>query len=75
MNESILGTCGELMAAVRLLVQKSSDLQNEIVAAGKGGSSPKDFYKRNHRWTEGLISGAKSVAVACQALMYVFFIL
>ncbi|XP_076029660.1 huntingtin interacting protein 1 isoform X3 [Oratosquilla oratoria] len=68
-NEGILGTCGELMAAVRLLVQRASQVQEEIVAAGKGGASPKEFYKRNHRWTEGLISGAKAVAIACQALM------
>lgn len=60
------------MAAVRQLVVRASDLQREIVAAGKGGASPREFYKRNHRWTEGLLSGAKAVAIACQALMYVF---
>lgn len=70
-NESILGTCSDLMAAVRQLVVRASDLQREIVAAGKGGASPREFYKRNHRWTEGLLSGAKAVAIACQALMYV----
>lgn len=59
------------MAAVRLLVQRAAELQKEIVAAGKGGASPREFYKRNHRWTEGLLSGAKTVAIACQALMYV----
>lgn len=59
------------MAAVRQLVVRASDLQREIVAAGKGGASPREFYKRNHRWTEGLLSGAKAVAIACQALMYV----
>lgn len=68
-NESILGTCSDLMAAVRLLVQRAAELQKEIVAAGKGGASPREFYKRNHRWTEGLLSGAKTVAIACQALM------
>ncbi|XP_064102440.1 huntingtin-interacting protein 1-related protein-like isoform X1 [Macrobrachium nipponense] len=68
-SESILGTCSDLMAAVRQLVQRASDLQAEIVAAGKGGACPHEFYKRNHRWTEGLISGAKTVALACQTLM------
>ncbi|XP_053641344.1 huntingtin-interacting protein 1-related protein isoform X2 [Cherax quadricarinatus] len=68
-NESILGTCSDLMAAVRLLVQRAAELQKEIVDAGKGGASPREFYKRNHRWTEGLLSGAKTVAIACQALM------
>lgn len=68
-NESILGTCSDLMAAVRQLVQQGAQLQQEIVASGKGGASPKEFYKRNHRWSEGLLSGAKAVAIACQALM------
>ena len=69
MNEKILSSCGDLMAEVRKLVQRASELQQEIVASGKGGSSPKEFYKRNHRWTEGLISGAKTVAIACQSLV------
>nr|XP_045605659.1 huntingtin-interacting protein 1-related protein-like isoform X1 [Procambarus clarkii] len=68
-NESILGSCSDLMAAVRLLVQRAAELQKEIVDSGKGGASPREFYKRNHRWTEGLLSGAKTVAIACQALM------
>ncbi|KAB7503489.1 Huntington interacting protein related 1 [Armadillidium nasatum] len=68
-NEGILATCSELMTAVRILVQRASELQSEIVAAGKGGASPREFYKRNHRWTEGLISGAKTVAIACRALV------
>lgn len=69
MNEGILATCGELMSAVRLLVQRASELQAEVVAVGKQSASPREFYKRNHRWTEGLISGAKAVAIACQALV------
>lgn len=68
-NESILGTCSDLMAAVRQLVQRAAQLQQEIVDSGRGGASPKEFYKRNHRWSEGLLSGAKAVAIACQALM------
>ncbi|XP_050731133.1 huntingtin-interacting protein 1-related protein-like isoform X4 [Eriocheir sinensis] len=68
-NESILGTCSDLMAAVRQLVQRAAQLQQEIVDSGRGGASPKEFYKRNHRWSEGLLSGAKTVAIACQALM------
>ncbi|KAK8402517.1 hypothetical protein O3P69_000738 [Scylla paramamosain] len=68
-NESILGTCSDLMAAVRQLVRRGAELQKEIVDSGRGGASPKEFYKRNHRWSEGLLSGAKAVAIACQALM------
>ena len=61
----------ELFSAVQVLVLRAAELQAEVVARGKGGASPKDFYKRNHRWTQGLISGAKAVALACQALMWV----
>ncbi|KAK4299074.1 hypothetical protein Pmani_028625 [Petrolisthes manimaculis] len=68
-NESLLGTCGDLMEAVRQLVLRAGELQQEVVTAGKSGASPREFYKRNHRWTEGLLSGAKMVALACQALM------
>ncbi|KAF2366237.1 I/LWEQ domain [Trinorchestia longiramus] len=68
-NESMLGVCMELLSAVQVLVVRAAQLQQEVVQKGRGGASPKDFYKRNHRWTQGLISGAKSVAIACQALM------
>lgn len=69
MNESLLGTCMKLLSAVQVLVVRAAELQAEVVQRGRGGASPKDFYKRNHRWTQGLISGAKAVAIACQALM------
>lgn len=68
-NEKILDSCTNLMAAVRLLIQKSRLLQNEIIAQGKGSSSTKEFYKRNHQWTEGLISAAKAVAVGAKFLL------
>jgi hypothetical protein len=42
------------MNAVRELVIKSKEVQEEIVANGKGMAlSPVEFYKRNHLWTEG----------------------
>ncbi|XP_063225058.1 huntingtin-interacting protein 1 isoform X2 [Bacillus rossius redtenbacheri] len=68
-NEKILDSCTTLMQAIRALVQKSRLLQAEIVAQGKGTASAKEFYKRNHQWTEGLISAAKSVAVGAQLLL------
>ncbi|BEI82406.1 hypothetical protein CcaverHIS002_0302740 [Cutaneotrichosporon cavernicola] len=43
--------------------------QEEIVREGKGTSSTTQFYKRNHRWTEGLISAAKAVAYATGLLI------
>ena len=35
-NEKILDACTNLMQAIRILVQKSKLVQNEIVAVGKG---------------------------------------
>ncbi|KAK5974399.1 Huntingtin interacting protein 1 [Trichostrongylus colubriformis] len=68
-NEAILGCCQQLMSAIMALVISSRELQMEIVAAGKGGASPHEFYKRNHQWTEGLLSAAKAVGVAARVLV------
>ncbi|XP_055383764.1 huntingtin-interacting protein 1 isoform X2 [Condylostylus longicornis] len=68
-NEKILDACTHLMKCIRMLVQKSRLLQGEIVAVGKGTASAKEFYKRNHQWTEGLISAAKSVAQGANLLV------
>lgn len=68
-NEKILDACTNLMRAIQILVQKSRLVQAEIVALGKGTASAKEFYKRNHQWTEGLISAAKSVAQGANFLV------
>uniref|UniRef100_A0A9J2P354 I/LWEQ domain-containing protein n=1 Tax=Ascaris lumbricoides TaxID=6252 RepID=A0A9J2P354_ASCLU len=68
-NEKILDSCNALMSAIIVLVSKSRAMQEEIVAAGRGTASPKEFYKRNHQWTEGLISAAKAVGVAATVLV------
>lgn len=68
-NEKILDSCTGLMQAIRILVQKSRVLQAEIVAQGKGSASVKEFYKRNHQWTEGLISAAKAVGMGANYLL------
>ncbi|XP_061460646.1 huntingtin-interacting protein 1 isoform X2 [Rhineura floridana] len=60
-NERILASCTGLMQAIQVLVEASKDLQREIVESGRGAASPKEFYARNSRWTEGLISAAKAV--------------
>ncbi|KAH8918086.1 ANTH-domain-containing protein [Atractiella rhizophila] len=39
------------------------------VASGRGSGSTQAFYKRNNRWTEGLISAAKAVAWATTNLI------
>lgn len=57
------------MSRIQILVQKSRKVQAEIIALGKGTASAKEFYKRNHQWTEGLISAAKSVAEGAKFLV------
>ncbi|XP_065226702.1 huntingtin-interacting protein 1 isoform X2 [Planococcus citri] len=70
-NGKILDSCTTLMKAIRILVQKSRILQAEIVAAGNPNNrlSAKEFYKRNHQWTEGLISAAKAVGMGAKYLL------
>ncbi|KAL4223742.1 histidine permease [Mactra antiquata] len=68
-NERILDACTDLMKCIKILVEKSRDLQQEIVAQGRGTSSAKEFYKKNHRWTEGFISAAKAVGWGATTLM------
>ncbi|XP_063972135.1 huntingtin-interacting protein 1 isoform X1 [Diachasmimorpha longicaudata] len=68
-NEKILDSCTELMSCIRKLVKKSRLLQTEIVAQGKGTASAKEFYKRNHQWSEGLISAAKAIGMGAKFLL------
>ncbi|KAK9876919.1 hypothetical protein WA026_015954 [Henosepilachna vigintioctopunctata] len=68
-NSKILDSCTTLMQAVRVLVQKSRLLQGEIVSQGRGTATAKEFYKRNHQWTDGFLSAAKAVATAAKFLL------
>jgi huntingtin interacting protein 1 len=68
-NSKLLDSCTNLMEAIRILVKKARLLQAEIVAQGKGTASAKEFYKRNHQWTDGFISAAKAVAAAAKFLL------
>lgn len=68
-NEKILDSCNALMAAIVVLVAKGRAMQDEIVSLGRGTASPTEFYKRNHQWTEGLLSAAKAVGVAATVLV------
>ncbi|XP_039674576.1 huntingtin-interacting protein 1 isoform X2 [Perca fluviatilis] len=60
-NERILASCTELMRAIKQLVLSSKNLQKDIVESGRGAASMKEFYAKNSRWTEGLISASKAV--------------
>lgn len=60
-NEKILSACNQLMLAIRVLIEKSRIVQSEIVTSGGVSAQGGQFYKKHHRWTEGLISAAKAV--------------
>ncbi|MGH0157843.1 UNVERIFIED_CONTAM: hypothetical protein FKN15_036156 [Acipenser sinensis] len=57
----ILASCTDLMQAIKVLILSSKDLQRDIVESGRGAASTKEFYAKNSRWTEGLISASKAV--------------
>ena len=58
-----------IMRAIGGLIRASTESQEEIVARGRGTSSAHQFYKKNNRWTEGLISAARAVAFASTMLI------
>lgn len=68
-HDSILSAAMAITNAIARLIRAATESQQEIVAQGKGSSSVQQFYKRHNRWTEGLISAAKSVAFATNLLI------
>lgn len=68
-SPEILDLCKELMGLIRLLILDATNLQNTVSLSGKlSGISPAEFYHKNSRWTDGLISAAKAVGWAAQFL-------
>ncbi|KAJ2914288.1 hypothetical protein MD484_g6133, partial [Candolleomyces efflorescens] len=68
-HDSILQASLAITNAIGRLIKAATESQQEIVAQGRGSSSTQQFYKRNNRWTEGLISAAKAVAFATNLLI------
>lgn len=68
-HESILDAALALTNAIGELIKAATATQQEIVQAGRGTSSKSTFYKKNNRWTEGLISAAKAVASSTNILI------
>lgn len=68
-HDAILEAALAITSAIGRLIQAATDSQQEIVAEGKGSASIQQFYKKNNRWTEGLISAAKAVAFATTLLI------
>ncbi|KAJ5040430.1 uncharacterized protein L3040_006086 [Drepanopeziza brunnea f. sp. 'multigermtubi'] len=68
-HDSILDAAIQVTNAIARLIKAATVTQQEIVQAGKGTSSKSSFYKKNNRWTEGLISAAKAVATSTNTLI------
>ncbi|KAB5559852.1 ANTH domain-containing protein [Coniochaeta sp. 2T2.1] len=68
-HQSILDAAQAITNAIAKLIKAATDTQKEIVKAGRGSSTATAFYKKNNRWTEGLISAAKAVASSTNTLI------
>lgn len=68
-NDSILEASIAITNAIARLIKAATESQQEIVKEGRGSSSRTAFYKKNNRWTEGLISAAKAVASSTNTLI------
>lgn len=68
-HDSILDAAMAITTAIAQLIKAATATQQEIVQAGRGSSSKTAFYKKNNRWTEGLISAAKAVASSTNTLI------
>ncbi|KAI0393368.1 ANTH domain-containing protein [Xylariaceae sp. FL0594] len=68
-NDTILDAAMAITTAIGQLIKAATATQQEIVQAGRGSSSRTAFYKKNNRWTEGLISAAKAVASSTNTLI------
>ena len=68
-NDAILEAAIAVTNAIAQLIKAATASQQEIVKDGRGSSSRTAFYKKNNRWTEGLISAAKAVATSTNTLI------
>ena len=68
---AILQAAMALTTAIANLIKCATASQQEIVAQGKGSASLGSFYKKNNKWTDGLISAAQSVATSTTYLVEV----
>ncbi|KAE8148541.1 ANTH domain-containing protein [Aspergillus avenaceus] len=68
-NDVILEAAIAVTTAIAELIKAATESQQEIVREGRGSSSKTAFYKKNNRWTEGLISAAKAVASSTNTLI------
>lgn len=68
-DDALLSAALVITRAITRLITAAADSQREIVSRNKGPSSRREFYKKNNRWTEGLVSASKAVAGATNILI------
>ncbi|RHZ43149.1 uncharacterized protein CDV56_100138, partial [Aspergillus thermomutatus] len=68
-NDVILEAAIAVTNAIAKLIKAATASQQEIVREGRGSSLKTAFYKKNNRWTEGLISAAKAGATSTNTLI------
>jgi hypothetical protein len=69
-HDAILAAAIAVTNAIANLIKAATASQQEIVKEGRGSSlSKSQFYRKNNRWTEGLISAAKAVANSTNLLI------
>lgn len=68
-NKTILEYALEIIQAILKLIKASSSCQEEIASNNDLSLSKADFYRKNSRWTEGLISAAKAVGQSTKLLI------
>jgi len=66
---SILAAALAITTAIANLIKCASESQKEIVAHGSESGTKGAFYKKNNKWSEGLLSAAKAVAHATTYLV------
>ena len=63
----ILDTCSSLLDSVQRLIKEARELQTEITA--ESGTFAKEFYQKNQKWSQGLISAAKDIGGGAKCLV------
>ena len=64
----ILDSCSGLLNAIEVLIRAARQLQAEI-AADSGTVDAKEFYRKNQKWSQGLISAAHDIGSGAKCLV------
>jgi len=64
----ILDSCSSLLQAIEVLIRAARQLQAEI-AGDSGSVNSKEFYQKNQKWSQGLISAAHDIGSGAKCLV------